>query len=115
MQADWNAFANRLGQRELLRLDRPPLAWGYRLPPPGAVRAGSVVRANVALPGLALHYTLDGSAPTAASPRVGAAGEVASVPPDRVFKVAAFDTRGRRSRIVTLEPISLEPHGQGAR
>ncbi|MDN4054766.1 family 20 glycosylhydrolase [Massilia sp. YIM B02763] len=115
MQADWNAFANRLGQRELPRLDRPPLAWDYRLPPPGAVRAGDVVRANVALPGLALHYTLDGSAPTAASPRVGAAGEVAPVPRDRVFKVAAFDTRGRGSRIVTLEPTSLDAHGQGTR
>jgi hexosaminidase len=98
---DWNAFANRLGQCVLPRLDRAPLAYGYRLPPPGAVRAGRTVHANVALPGLALHYTLDGSEPGAASPRYTApvrAGVDATV-----FKVATFDTRGRKSRTVTLD------------
>jgi hexosaminidase len=107
--ADWNEFANRLGQRELPRLDRAPLAYGYRLPPPGVLRmegAGRTLHANVALPGLALHYTLDGSAPTAASPRY--AGPVEAGPGAAVFKVATFDTRGRASRIVTID---LEQHG----
>ncbi|WP_296952414.1 family 20 glycosylhydrolase [uncultured Massilia sp.] len=108
--ADWNEFANRLGQRELPRLDRAPLSWGYRLPPPGALRDGATLRANVALPGLALHYTLDGSEPTCASPRIDAGGAVQAGPGDRAFKVATFDTRGRKSRTVTLD---LEPHGQG--
>lgn len=115
MQADWNEFANRLGQRALPRLDRAPLAWGYRLPPPGVVRDGDVVRANVALPGLALHYTLDGSEPTPASPRLDGTGAVAAGPQVRTFKVATFDTRGRKSRTVTLESRSLEAHGQGSR
>lgn len=97
---DWNEFANRLGQRVLPRLDRAPLAYGYRLPPPGAMRDGRTIRANVALPGLALHYTLDGSDPDAASPRYTA--PVHAGPEAAVFKVAAFDTRGRASRIVTL-------------
>ncbi len=110
VDGDWNEFANRLGQRELARLDRPPLSWGYRLPPPGALREGSTLRANVALPGLALHYTLDGSEPTPASPRIDGGGAVDAGPDDRVFKVATFDTRGRKSRTVTLD---LEPHGQG--
>lgn len=99
--ADWNAFANRLGQRELPRLDRAPLAYGYRLPPPGAVADGRIVHANAALPGLALHYTLDGSEPHAASPRYDR--PLAAGPQAAVFKVAAFDTRGRKSRTVTLE------------
>lgn len=115
MQADWNEFANRLGQRALPRLDRAPLAWGYRLPPPGVVQDGDVVRANVALPGLALHYTLDGSEPTPASPRLDGTGAVAAGPQVRTFKVATFDTRGRKSRTVTLESRSLEAHGQGSR
>jgi hexosaminidase len=95
---DWNEFANRLGQRELPRLDRAP--WDYRLPPPGAVLRGGWLEANVALPGLAVHYTLDGSDPTVRSPRytgpvaVGGAG---------VAKLASFDTRGRPSRVVTLK------------
>jgi hexosaminidase len=98
----WNEFANRLGQRELPRLDQPPLAYGYRLPPPGAVFAGSALRANVALPGLALRYTIDGSEPHAGSPlyhRPVPAGT------DTVaFKIATFDTRGRKSRTVTIDP-----------
>ena len=106
--AAWNEFANRLGQRELARLDRAPLAWHYRLPPPGALREGDLLRANVALPGLALHYTLDGSEPDAASPRYAAAIRVQAH--HRAFRVATFDTRGRKSRTVTID---LEPHGQG--
>ncbi len=106
MDDAWNEFANRLGQRELPRLDRAPLAYGYRLPPPGAVAVGRTFHANVALPGLALHYTLDGSEPDAASPRYTepvAAGQGAAV-----FKVATFDTRGRKSATVV---IALDSHG----
>jgi hexosaminidase len=102
MERDWNEFANRLGQRELPRLDRTPLAYGYRLPPPGAVFRDGALHANVALPGLAMRYTLDGSEPHAASPLyreavpAGAAGHV--------VKIATFDTRGRKSRTVTIHP-----------
>jgi hexosaminidase len=106
MDDAWNEFANRLGQRELARLDRAPLAYGYRLPPPGAVALGRTVHANVALPGLALHYTLDGSEPDAASPRY--AGPVAAGRGAAVFKVATFDTRGRKSATVV---IALDSHG----
>ncbi|WP_229412479.1 family 20 glycosylhydrolase [Massilia sp. Root335] len=106
MDAAWNEFANRLGQRELARLDRAPLAYGYRLPPPGAVALGRTFHANVALPGLALHYTLDGSEPDAASPRY--TGPVQAGPDCAVFKVATFDTRGRKSATVV---IALDPHG----
>jgi hexosaminidase len=101
IEADWNEFANRLGQRELPRLDRAPLAYGYRLPPPGVLRDGRTLRANVALPGLALHYTLDGSEPSAAGPRY--LGPVDAPPQAAVFKVASFDTRGRGSRTVAIE------------
>jgi hexosaminidase len=101
IEADWNEFANRLGQRELPRLDRAPLAYGYRLPPPGVLQAGRSVYANVALPGLALHYTLDGSEPAAGSPRY--TGPVQLEPGATAFRVASFDTRGRASRIVTID------------
>ena len=106
MDDAWNEFANRLGQRELARLDRAPLAYGYRLPPPGAVANGRTVHANVALPGLALHYTLDGSEPAAASPRY--MGPVEAGQGAAVFKVATFDTRGRKSATVV---IALDSHG----
>nr|WP_229416386.1 family 20 glycosylhydrolase [Massilia sp. PDC64] len=106
MDDAWNEFANRLGQRELARLDRAPLAYGYRLPPPGAIAIGRTVHANVALPGLALHYTLDGSEPAAASPRY--TGPVEAGQGAAVFKVATFDTRGRKSATVV---IALDSHG----
>ncbi|CAN7590436.1 family 20 glycosylhydrolase [Massilia sp. LjRoot122] len=96
---DWNEFANRLGQRELPRLDRARRPWDYRLPPPGAIVRDGVLHANVALPGLAVHYTLDGLEPTSRSPRY--AGPVA-VDDAREVKLASVDTRGRASRIVTL-------------
>ena len=96
---DWNEFANRLGQRELPRLDRARRPWDYRLPPPGAVLRDGRLHANVALPGLAVHYTLDGRAPSAGSPRFEAPVPLGGT---REVKLASFDTRGRASRIVTL-------------
>jgi hexosaminidase len=101
LEPDWNEFANRLGQRALPRLDRAPLAYGYRLPPPGVLREGRTVHANVALPGLPLHYTLDGSAPSTTSPRY--AGPMQAPAAAATFKAATFDTRGRSSRVVTLD------------
>lgn len=101
IQRDWNEFANRLGQRELARLDRAPLAWGYRLPPPGAVFEHGALHANVSLPGLVLRYTVDGSEPHAASPAYR--GPVPAAAGTHVFKIATFDTRGRKSRTVAIE------------
>ena len=97
---DWNAFANRLGQRVLPRLDRAPQPWDYRLPPPGARVADGLLHANVELPGLSVHYTVDGSAPGAGSPRYAAPVALAGV---LEVKLATVDTRGRISRIVTLK------------
>jgi hexosaminidase len=68
------------------------------------LRDGDLVRANVALPGLAMHYTLDGSEPHAGSPRYEAPLRPGA--DARVLRIATFDTRGRRSRIVTL---NLDP------
>jgi hexosaminidase len=102
IERDWNEFANRLGQRDLARLDAAPLAYGYRLAPPGAVVADDAFAANVDLPGLALHYTIDGSEPTMRSARYG--GPVPVAPAVVAFRIATFNTRGRKSRTVTLYP-----------
>jgi hexosaminidase len=98
--ADWNAFTNRLGQRELLRLDHLFGGVAYRLPPPGAVIEAGQLRANTAYPGLRLRYTTDGTTPTTASPRY--TGPV-KVGPDGVVKVRSFSSTGRGSRVVTVE------------
>ena len=55
--------------------------------------------ANVSLPGLALRYTVDGS-----EPHAGSAPYRGPVPAGaQVFKIATFDTRGRKSRTVVIE------------
>ncbi len=96
---DWNEFANRLGQRVLPQLDAV-LGFGYRIPPPGVVVDTGAVHANIALPGLPLHYTVDGREPTLASARY--AGPLPCPDGTSIFKIAAFDTRGRKSRTVTI-------------
>ncbi|MGD9853798.1 MAG: chitobiase/beta-hexosaminidase C-terminal domain-containing protein [Planctomycetaceae bacterium] len=94
----WNEFANRLGQRELPRLDALFGGTGYRLPPPGAVIENGNLSASTEYPGLTIRYTTDGADPTARSPLytvpVAVSGPV---------KLSTFDTRGRASRVSTVE------------
>ncbi|HEX9296632.1 MAG TPA: family 20 glycosylhydrolase [Polyangiaceae bacterium] len=99
MERDWNEFANRLGQRELPRLDGFLGGVGYRLPVPGAVVRDRMLSANVSYPGLTLRYALEGAEPTLASPAYE--GPV-SIDAGKIAKVAAFSTTGRRGRSVTL-------------
>jgi hexosaminidase len=67
-QQAWSTFANRLGKRELPRLDHYAGGYQYRLPTAGAVVENGQVKANVQLPGLLIRYTTDGSEPGAQSP-----------------------------------------------
>ncbi len=95
----WTAFANRLGRRELPRLSVRHPNWSYRLPPPGGTAADGPLKANVGLPGLPIRYTMDGTRPTATSPRY--TGPV-SVPDGATVRLRTFDTRGRGGRTVTV-------------
>lgn len=56
--ADWDAFANLLGGRELARLDAAGVA--YRVPTVGAVIEDGRLKANVEFPGLPIEYRVDG-------------------------------------------------------
>lgn len=99
MLEDWNEFANRLGQRELPRLDNFHGGFLYRLPPPGATIEDGMLKANVAFPGLTIRYTLDGSKPTANSDEYIQPVSVAGSP---VIKLRTFGSTGRGSRTVTI-------------
>jgi hexosaminidase len=99
MAADWNVFANRLGQRELPRLDAWLGGFGYRLPLPGLALEGGRLCANISAPGLALRYTLDGSAPTRDSPRY----EAPLAWRGGVLTMAAFSRNGRRGACATYQ------------
>jgi hexosaminidase len=97
MQRDWNQFANRLGQRELPRLDFLSGGVLYRLPPPGAVVRDGRVSANVAFPGIAIRYTNDGT-----EPDLTASPYQEPIPLSSKIKLRSFDTRGRSSRTVNV-------------
>lgn len=94
---DWNQFANRLGQRELPRLDFLQGGVDYRLPPPGAVVRDGLLHANSELPGLVIRYTTNGSEPTADDTIFQA-----PLPLEAEIRLRTFDTRGRGSRTVTI-------------
>ncbi|AVX39001.1 beta-N-acetylhexosaminidase [Yersinia massiliensis] len=58
LSADWQRFANIMGQRELAKLDKAGIA--YRLPVPGARVVAGQLEANISLPGLNIEYSTDG-------------------------------------------------------
>lgn len=93
----WSVFVNSLGKQVLPRLDRDFPGINYRIPPPGLMRVGSVVKVNQQLPGFTLRYATGGAMPTASSPvlidQVETADEIA---------VAAFNRSGRFSRVSRL-------------
>ncbi len=57
LTADWTAFANTLGQRELTKLDA--LGVTYRLPIPGAKITDGKLAMNISIPGLPIQYSID--------------------------------------------------------
>ncbi|MCW8327576.1 carbohydate-binding domain-containing protein [Photobacterium sp. SDRW27] len=57
IQAEWERFANVLGQRELVKLDAAGIR--YRVPVPGARVANGKLQMNISMPGLELQYSTD--------------------------------------------------------
>ncbi len=98
-QHAWSQFANLLGKRVLPQLDEDNLPWSYRIPPPGIRHIGKTVDINHQFPGFVVRYTTDGSEPTLDSPVAN--GTIISSGP---VKAAAFDRRGRSSRVVHSVP-----------
>jgi hexosaminidase len=97
MDEGWNLFANALAKRELPRLSGLFGGFNYRIPKPGAVIEGGMLKVNIEYPGLKIKYTADGSEPTFQSTiykePVQVTGEV---------KLKAFDVAGKSSRTVIL-------------
>ena len=88
----WNEFANRLGQRELPRLDGFLGGVAYRVPPPGVKVEDGMVHTNVIFPGLAIRYS-DSDTLTSTSP-------IYRTPLSQTLELAfgTFATNNRSSR-----------------
>lgn len=93
----WNVFVNRVGRHELPRMDAKDVH--YRIAPPGAVIEDGLLKANIRFPGLTLRYTLDGSDPDSSS---AVYTQPIKLQSGQCVKIAAFSSKGRRSRVVTL-------------
>jgi hexosaminidase len=105
MQRDWNQFANRLGHRELPRLDYLCGGVRYRLPPPGVTLRDGTIRANVPFPGLPIRYAANGVEPADTSILYQT-----PIPVSTNLKLRTFDTRSRGSRTTKIgEILRLAP------
>ncbi len=94
--ADWNRFANRLGQQELPKLDYYAGGFAYRIPPPGMKLENGKVLMNVQFPGLVIRYTTDGSEPTEKSMEY-----TGPIEANGIIKAKTFTSSGRSSRTVS--------------
>lgn len=95
---DWNEFANRIGQRELPRLDHLFGGFKYRIPLPGATIENGFLKANISYPGLTIRYTTDGSVPSVNSPIYTEPVKVSGP-----VKLSGFSASGRAGRSVELK------------
>ncbi|WP_374039792.1 family 20 glycosylhydrolase [Massilia sp. Dwa41.01b] len=105
--------ARRADRGRLERIRQPPRPARTAAPGPrsarlrlsaaatGVVRRDGVIQANVALPGLSLRYAFDNGELDGASPRY--TGPLTPPPGAGTLRIASFDTRGRASRVVTLD------------
>lgn len=99
----WNQFANTIAQKELPRLAHTNGGYAYRVPPPGVIVENGRAKANVALPGIGIHFTTDGSEPTQQS-----AIYTAPVPVTGTLKFKTFDAAGKPGRTVTQQGGGLQ-------
>ncbi|MFM7090514.1 MAG: family 20 glycosylhydrolase, partial [Bacteroidota bacterium] len=99
LNADWEIFANKLGQKELAKLDYIFGGYTYRVPPPGARIIDDKVTINTPFPGLQVRFTLNGKEPASKSQIY-----TSPIPLKKgtQVKFATFTSSGRKSRTVTL-------------
>ena len=98
IDAGWNNLVNRIGRRELPRLDHWQGGYAYRIPPPGAIIENGLLKANTAFPGFTIRYTTDGSEPSMQSALYSGPVKVAGN-----ITLRAFNSTGRGSRTVTIK------------
>lgn len=93
----WSIFVNQISKRELPRLDNYAGGFNYRIPEPGAILKDKMVLMNSQLPGFSVHYTTDGSIPTAKSPIYQS-----PVLFSRGLKMVLFNANGRNGRVINF-------------
>jgi hexosaminidase len=94
---DWSSFVNKLGKRELPRLDHYNGGYSYRLPTPSVQTEGDKLTANSELPGTIIRYTTDGTEPGESSREY-----LGSIDFKGTIKLRTFSTSGRGGAVVEV-------------
>jgi len=97
LQEAWSVFVNKLGKKELPRLDYHLGGIGYRIPFPGAITNTNGILMNHQFPGFDIRYTTDGSEPTLKSTLYQEL-----ITHKGTIKAKAFDRRGRSSLTIEI-------------
>lgn len=93
----WARFANRLGKKELPRIDAAFGELNYRLPPAGAIVKDGQVHLNNQFPGITVRYTTDQTVPTAKSPVY-----TKPITTKGLIRFRTFDSQGRGGRSTSI-------------
>jgi hexosaminidase len=89
---------NTVGQQELFKLNYYQGGVNFRIPTVGAKIIDGKAHANIQLPGMQIRYTTDGTEPTMNSPIYSS-----PVPVNGKIHFRAFDSKGRGSRIISID------------
>lgn len=98
MELGWNQFANTIAQKEFPKLALINGGYAYRVPPAGVRVEKGQVFANVALPGIQIRYTTDGSEPNVQSPVYKDPLTIKGT-----IKFKTFDATGKSGRTIIQE------------
>lgn len=98
MYVAMNQFVNRIGKRELPRLDNYAGGFDYRIPTAGAKIIEGKIRMNSQIPGLIIRYTTDGSDPT-----INSLSYTSPIEAKGLIKVRLFNAKGRGGRVMQIE------------
>lgn len=93
----WSEFVNRVGKRELPKLDYLSGGFAYRIPTPGLIAENGTVKANIQLPGLQLRYTVNGR-----EPDVNSKLYTGGITEKGIIRIKAFATNGRSGKTAEL-------------
>ncbi len=100
---EWNRFANTIAQKEFSKLAHTNGGYAYRVPPAGVIVENGQAKANVALPGISIHYTTDGSEPT---PQSAVYND--PIPATGTLQFKTFDASGKAGRTVVQEGVQRQ-------
>lgn len=101
---DWNRFANTIAQKEFPKLAKLNGGYAYRVPPAGAIIEAGQLKANVSLPGISIHYTMDGTEPTQQSPVY-----TEPIPVTAPVLLKTFDASGKSGRTIKPDAAIAAP------